>query len=136
MGAQVMPKANEKELHIMTSCDENLSRYVAVQFQSIADNLPGWRVHFYLFYSRISKKGLEFLEKMSGFYENIIFHPIRVPNPGQYEELARLSRSGWGGEAYYSFCAWRLLPRTLDRILYIDAGDLLVGMGDLMGGGV
>lgn len=114
----------------MTSCDERLSRYVAVQLQSIADNLPDHLVHFYLFHSRISEKSLEFLESISRFYQNIVFHVVRIPDPEQYNELAKYSRSsqigGWGGEAYYSFCAWQFLPETLDRILYIDAGDVLI----------
>lgn len=66
----------------------------------------------------------------------IRFHEILVPFSMQKicSELAKYGNSptgqSWPGEAYYSICAHLLLPDNIDKILYIDAGDILI-MGDI-----
>jgi lipopolysaccharide biosynthesis glycosyltransferase len=48
-----------------------------------------------------------------------------VPDTDVYAEFAKYGK-GWAGEAYYSLCAHLLLPKDIDRALYLDAGDTLV----------
>ncbi|MBR1859528.1 MAG: hypothetical protein IJ797_08525 [Selenomonadaceae bacterium] len=42
----------------------------------------------------------------------------------------RVGGGAWHGAAYYSLCAYKYLPKDMDRILYIDAGDVLI-IGDI-----
>lgn len=121
----------EKNYCIMTSCDDNLIPYVAVGLTAMAHNLKDAAIEFFLFHSRVSRENLDMLGALCKELENgrIRFHEIFVPQAEIYNQLARYG-GGWIGEAYYSLCAHLLLPDTIDRILYLDAGDTLV-LGDI-----
>lgn len=114
-----------KKYNIMTSCDDNL----AVSLTSIAYNLKDAEIDFYLFHSKVSKQNIEMLDalcvELSKENSEIHFHEIVVPNPEFYDELAKHG-GNWPGEAYYSLGAYLLLPGDVDRILYIDAADILI----------
>lgn len=86
-------------------------------------------VHFYLFHSRIEKEKIALLEKFCLSSKVIQFHEIVVPYADAYVQLAKRG-GGWCGEAYYSFCAHELLPEDVDRIMYLDAGDVIIS-GDI-----
>ncbi|MDR3091684.1 MAG: hypothetical protein LBU36_05790 [Clostridiales bacterium] len=108
----------------MTSCDDGYAKYVAPQLVSIAKNLAGYDVEFYLFHSRVSAGNIALLRDFArglglGFIE------IAVTDAAPYEELAKHG-GRWPGEAYYSLLAHELLPAEADRILYIDAGDMII----------
>ena len=118
-----------KRINIMTSCDDNLAKQLPVLLQSIADNVSEREVHFYLFHSRIEKQTITLLEKFCQYMQKIQFHEIVVPNAEAYVQLAKRG-GGWCGEAYYSFCAHELLPEDVDRIMYLDAGDVILS-GDI-----
>lgn len=113
----------------MTSCDDKLAKQVPVLLQSIADNLSHKKVNFFLFHSSVSDEKIQIFHKLCEHYGNISFYGVVVPNPEIYVKLAKRG-GGWAGEAYYSLCAHLLLPEEVDRILYIDAGDVLV-TGDI-----
>lgn len=120
-----------KHYHIMTSCDDALIPYVTVQLMAMALNLKEADIDFYLFHSRVSRRNLEMLDTLCNALEDgkIRFHEIVVPHAEIYEELAAYG-DGWAGEAYYSLCAHQLLPDSVERVLYLDAGDTLI-MGDI-----
>lgn len=73
-------------------------------------------------------------------YGNITFPHIRVHDQEPYEILAGLGNwempdhgggiLSWCKEAYYSLNAYQYLPPEIDRLLYLDAGDVLV-TGDI-----
>ncbi|MBD5551318.1 MAG: hypothetical protein HDQ96_09090 [Lachnospiraceae bacterium] len=121
----------KKQYNIMTSCDDNLVPYVAVGLTAMAQNLKDASVNFFFFHSRVSQKNIEMLKALCKELENgkIHFHEILVPHAEIYSELSKYG-SGWAGEAYYSLCAHLLLPDTVDRVLYLDAGDTLI-VGDI-----
>jgi lipopolysaccharide biosynthesis glycosyltransferase len=116
---------NTAHYNIMTSCDDNLAPYVAVQLTAMAQNMKTAMVDFYFFHSRVSRKNIEMLTALCGKLGTIRFHEILVPDADIYAELAKYG-NGWTGEAYYSLCAHRLLPEEVDRVMYLDAGDTLV----------
>ena len=118
-----------KRINIMTSCDDNLAKQLPVLLQSIADCISGREVHFYLFHSRIEKETITLLEKFCQCIQKIQFHEVLVPNADAYVQLAKRG-GGWCGEAYYSFCAHELLPDDVERIMYLDAGDVILS-GDI-----
>jgi len=105
-----------------------------VQLLSIANNLLSSKqgkyteVHYYLFYSRISE---ELIKSLHIYCETlgIAFHNIFIADTDLYAELASKGGS-WSYEAYFSLECYRYLPKEVDRILYIDAADVLI-LGDI-----
>ncbi len=121
----------EKRYNIMTSCDDHLAPYVAVGLTAMAHNLKDAGIDFFLLHSQVSQKNINMLKALCKELENgkIHFHEIIVPHAEIYSELAKYG-TGWTGEAYYSLCAHLLLPKDVDRVLYLDAGDTLI-IGDI-----
>jgi len=122
----------------MTSCDENYAKLVPVQLLSIADNLlspqMNYDIHFFFFYSRVNE---EIINQLNTYCDslNIIFHKIYISDVLLYEELASkggtASKTGaWPYEAYFTVECHKHLPLDVDRILYIDAADVLI-LGDI-----
>ena len=121
-------------INIMSSCDENYARYVFVQLLSMADSLldpnatTAYELHYYLFYSDIRSETLERLHRYC-LTLGIVFHKVLITEVAPYAELA--SRGGlWTKEAYFSLECHRYLPPEVERILYIDAADVLI-VGDI-----
>lgn len=115
---------NAMHYNIMTSCDNNLVKYVTIQLYSISKNLSNSIVHFYLLHRDVSAESLQALEALCNRLGNILFHSIMVPDADKYDAIARHGGE-WCSEAYFSLCAHQLLPEHVKRILYIDAGDVI-----------
>ena len=119
----------------MTSCDGNLAKYILPQLVSIEENLCkqcGYNVHFYLAHNRIPSENVQMLESFAKEQTNISFHEVKVTeNICFYESLAG-GKGGkqWPYEAYLTLRAQDYLPEDVDRILYIDAGDVIID-GDI-----
>jgi lipopolysaccharide biosynthesis glycosyltransferase len=115
----------------MSSCDEGYAKLVPVQLLSISDNLVNvpngmgsYEVHYYLFHSRAKE---ETIEAISTYSETlgIAFHEIKILDTEPYAELASKG-GGWAYEAYFTIDCHRYLPQEVDRVLYIDAADVLI----------
>ncbi|MDR2697847.1 MAG: hypothetical protein LBB40_05165 [Holophagales bacterium] len=122
----------KRRINIMSSCDDDYAKFISVQLLSIADNLlysaTDYEVHFYLFHSGVSKESVEYLRSYSDTL-GIAFYEARIIDTEPYMELA--SKGGnWPPEAYYSLVCHRYLPPEADRVLYIDAADVLI-LGDI-----
>lgn len=112
-------------INIMTSCDEKLARQLPVLLQSIAENITSHPINFFLVHRSVTKETIKRLQKQCAYYGRISFYEIFVSNPEAYDEIAKFG-GGWPSEAYYSICAYQILPKEIDRVLYLDAGDTLV----------
>ena len=116
----------------MTSCDGNLMKFIPVQLEAITTNLSNRQINFYLFHDGKDKNYVNKLKKIK--YNNINFRDIVIENADKYDYIAirgyeqggGTARKRWGGAAYYSLCAYKYLPEDMDRILYIDAGDIMI----------
>lgn len=115
----------KQHYNIMTSCDERLVSQLPVLLYSISRNLKNAETDFWFLHRNIPKECLKMMYDLCTKLGNVVFHDIKVPNPELYDELAKYG-GGWAGEAYYSFCAHLLLPEEVDRVLYLDAGDVIV----------
>lgn len=120
---------SKNHYNIMTSCDNGLINYVAISISAMAKNLKDDEIDFYFFHSRVDDKNIKMLKDLCNEFDNIKFNEIRVPNAEIYDAFATYG-GGWVGEAYYSLCAHLLLPESMDRIMYLDAGDVLI-LGDI-----
>lgn len=107
----------------MTSCDGNLVKYIPIQLEAIADNLADRNVEFYIFHDGSLTAEVDSLQALN--YANITIHNVVVEDAESYQKIAERG-GGWCGAAYYSLCAHQYLPADMDRILYIDAGDVLI----------
>lgn len=116
------------QYNILTSSDNNLVPAMAVSLTAMAKNLAHAHVDFYLLHSQIMPENIQMLTALCNGYGNITFHEVKVQNPEDYDPLVQAGR--WYRETYYPLCAHQLLPASLDRILYLDAGDTLV-VGDI-----
>lgn len=120
---------HNKHYNIMTSCDNNLIRYVTIQIYSISKSLKDSIVDFYLLHRNIPDDSLQLFEALCDRLGNVSFHEIRIPEAEKYDVIARHG-GNWCGEAYFSLCAHQLLPEHVKRVMYIDAGDILLA-GDI-----
>ena len=75
--------------HILTSCDDNLAPYLAVNLMTISRNLSSAQIDFYLLYSDISAKRLEMLHALCESFSNLTLHPILVPDPEPFLLLSK-----------------------------------------------
>jgi lipopolysaccharide biosynthesis glycosyltransferase len=114
-----------KEINILTSTDNNYVKHLFTQLRSIADNLTKkYDVNFWLFHYRIPKADIEELTAYSEFL-GIKFHEVYVDDYEKYEMLNKGADNQFPIEVYFYFCAHRYLPETIERALYIDAGDII-----------
>lgn len=112
-------------LNIMTSCDQNLIPYLYVQLKSISDFFKDSKhIDYYLFQYQVSEKSINDLTRYCEFLGNITFHNIFVDDVTELNTLAKLGGS-WPAEAYFPLVCHHYLPKSVDRILYIDAGDVV-----------
>ena len=112
-----------KTINIMTSCDGNLMKFIPVELESIAASIKNRNVNFYLFHDGKDQSLVDNIKAVK--YENIKFYDVVVKNAGGYGAIARAG-GGWCAAAYYSLCAHKYLPDDMDRILYLDAADIMV----------
>lgn len=115
----------------MTSCDGNLVKYILPQLTSINKNLSDYDIHFYLAHSRIFPKEVQALKLFAQEKTSITFHEVKVTkNIPFYESLVTGGGGQWPQEAYFTLRVQDYIPDDVDRIMYIDAGDVIIN-GDI-----
>jgi lipopolysaccharide biosynthesis glycosyltransferase len=118
-----------KVINLLTSCDDNLSIYILPQIASIAENTVGNPVNYYLFHTRITPEHIKTLREYCETFPNITFHEVKITETAEYEAIvAEVTDTPLYHpyETYFYFCAHEYLPSDVDRIMYIDAGDVIV----------
>ncbi len=123
-----LEQTSQPHYNILTSSDDTLAPQMTISLTAMAKNLAHAHIDLYLLHSQISPGTIKMLTDLCNGCGNITFHEIVVPDPENYDPLVRAGR--WYRETYYPLCAHQLLPDTIDRILYLDAGDTLV-VGDI-----
>ena len=120
-------------INIMTSCDENLVKYILPQLVSIEENLCvqcNYNVHFYLAHNRISYENVKMLECFAKEHTQIDFHEVKVTESIFFYEALVGGGGQWPYEAYFTLRVQDYLPEDVDRVMYIDAGDVIID-GDI-----
>lgn len=114
-----------KTINIMTSCDNNIAQLIMPQLASIGINLANYHVNFYLTHYRISRKNIEALKTYAKTISNITFHEVLIENVDIFNNLAQHG-GRFPAEAYFYLYCHNLFPNDMDRILYIDAADVII----------
>lgn len=111
----------------MSSCNRTLVPYLPIQMVSLCNAMPDADIDYYLFHRNLTEKDWHDLEAVCQALGQIRFHPVQVREPEKYDQVAKHGKGTlWGGEAYYPLCAWEYIPETEDRLLYMDAGDIII----------
>ncbi len=110
--------------NIMTSSDENLLHQVEILLYSIGVNLTEDEVDFYFFHRGIADDKMRGMCSVAEHFTNIRLHFIIVEDVENYDYMASHG-GGWAGEAYFSLMAHTYLPQDADRVMYVDAGDVI-----------
>ena len=121
-------QTQQNHYNILTSSDSTLIPQIAVSLTAMAKNLADDFIDFYLLHSQITPGNLQLLSTLCNGFGNIAFHEIRIDNPEIFDPLVQAGN--WVRETYFPLCAHQLLPDTIERALYLDAGDTLV-LGDI-----
>lgn len=121
-------RMEQHRYNIVTSSDNTLIPQITISLTAMAKNLQNKVIDFYFLHSQVTPDNINLLATLCKGYGNILFHEIKIPDPEAYDFFVQAGR--WYRETYYSLCAHLLLPDTVDRALYLDAGDTLV-VGDI-----
>ncbi len=116
---------NSEQINIMTSSDERLMPQIEVQIEAMTRNLPGKEIQFFFFHDGRNCESVARLQRFAERCPHLHFFDIVVEQSDQFDILSSYGGS-WGGAAYYSLCAYQYLPSSIERIMYLDAGDTLV----------
>lgn len=107
---------------LLTTLDQNYLPQLQVLLTSLQINNPGERVTLYLLHSGIPEEALAGVERQCSAYE-YAFAPIRVEDT--LFQGAPVTRQ-YPKEMYYRLLASRLLPRQVERVLYLDPDILII----------
>lgn len=119
-----------KRINIMTSCNDAIAEYLLPQLVSINRHLSGYDLYFYLTYNNISEEKLNLIKDFVKSKTCINYFEIKVENISFYESFVRDGDGFWPCEAYFTLRLQDYMPDDVDRILYIDAGDVIID-GDI-----
>ncbi|MBS6347835.1 MAG: glycosyltransferase family 8 protein [Oscillospiraceae bacterium] len=108
-------------ISILAALDEHYLPQLHVLLTSLRLNNPGEHIDLYLLQSAVSPEGLAGVERQCAAF-GYGFFPVLVDDT--LFQGAPVSRQ-YPKEMYYRLLASRLLPDTLDRVLYLDP-DILV----------
>ena len=111
--------------NICSSCDANLLKYIEIQIYSMSQVLSEDQINFYLMYNAAKKLEFAKIQHLCDRLKNVTFFKVPVAENRFWQKIAQHGGK-WPAEAYYYILANKLLPETLDRVLYIDAGDVLI----------
>ena len=114
-------KKYKDTLRLLVALDQNYLPQLQVLLTSVAVNNPNENVEVYLMHSNIPTEGLKKVDGKCGAVGYTLF-PIRVDS--SFFNDAPVTRR-YPHEMYYRLLAPHLLPKHLDRILYLDP-DILV----------
>jgi lipopolysaccharide biosynthesis glycosyltransferase len=109
------------KMNIMTSADDGIAEYILPQLASLSVTNNRYNIDFYLFHSSISDEKIKLI---ADFAESVHigFFEVRITDKTPYEQFVKAG-GRWPAEAYYTVGLHKFLPETLDRIMYVDAGD-------------
>jgi lipopolysaccharide biosynthesis glycosyltransferase len=112
--------AEERMIEVLCASDERFLAHAATMLCSLLEHNPIIRIHF--LHGSIPRSELLKLEALAANYgcEKIVFYDVRQVD---FEDL-RVDK--WASIAvYYRLLAPRLLPDTIEKVLYLDS-DLIV----------
>ena len=118
-----------EELNIVISVSASIVKYVAVPLYIMSKNLSDKHINLYMLHDGISAKELSRLYDDCAHYKNINLMDILVSEEDQKiskKLMEYVGRPIWPANVFYGMISWKYLPSYLDRVLFLDAADLMV----------
>lgn len=113
-----------QRMNIATSCNDKYARYLFINLINAHDVLSSkYDVHYYIMHSSISDKNVEKIRAFAAELD-LTVHLIHVENDGFLKEVAKHARAA-DCERFYDGACHLFLPDDVDRVLYVDTGDVL-----------
>src|ERR1035437_7017983 len=110
----------KETMNILFACDTNYAMPLAVCITSVFENNKSNIIHVFVLYSSLTEKQKEIFNNLAKSYnQNISL--IQVEE--HYFSTAPTLR--WSKEAYYRLLISELLPKNIDKLLYLDC-DIIV----------
>lgn len=112
-------------LDVMTSFAGKNLDVVQVMLQSLSETHPFDAIIFWLLEQDVPAAQVQALSSFCAGLGNVELRPIKVPDAGAFQRLKAL-----GGKPdsarFLWFVAHQHLPQDLDRVIYLDATDIIV----------
>lgn len=114
-----------QEMNVVISVNHKWLRYAVVMLNSLIKNHRNVDLHIYVLHRTLSNEDEAVLTQLSGFHVDISF--IVVPNDlCPVKEIIEWGiEKGWEPEVFFRLALIELLPKTIERILYLDV-DIIV----------
>lgn len=112
-----------RRMNIATSLNSQYMRYTCVMLTSLFENQPkDVDIHIYLLQSNLTSEDKFYLQQVVDFYGGTL-HLIQM-DTAIFPEECPVSEC-WSLEIYYRLALLDLLPKDVDRLLYLDV-DIIV----------
>ncbi len=109
-------------MNIAIAVDEKFVKYACVMLTSVFENHPEQEIQVFVLFGQISEKELENFKILEAKYHQKI-HLINMKREWFPEKLPHTKE--WPVEVYYRLALPDILPKELDRVLYLDV-DIIV----------
>ncbi len=114
-------------MNILVAVNDAYVHPLAVMLGSLLYNNSDREIGIYLLYSNISKENLYKLQRLAD-RNGAVLHKIKI-DPGYF---ARVPENGFSKETYYRLFAFKFLPESVGRILFLDPDMVVRGsLGEL-----
>ncbi len=115
-----------KVLHVCTAFDRTFFTPATVMMHSVAKN-TNCRIHFHLLVPKDDSEDYEDYSRKFSLFQNCLVSIYKVDNEILSKTLSMKGVRHFSDAAIYRLLMTDYLPRSIDRILYLD-GDLIVNL--------
>lgn len=117
-----------KQINIMYQSDDNYAVYMGVSILSLLINNPDISINIYVIDMGIKKDNkCKLVDLVNKYRKKIIFLPAElVIKSMQYSPIAKYSSFRKNKTSYCKMFISKLLPKEVERILYIDCDTLIL----------
>ena len=122
-------------MNVLIASNRDYLKYTMVMLYSLFMN-NDVSIDVYMPYNNLRNEDIVMLESFISFFQDKHFHPIKLD--GEFDKSVT-SHNNISIETYYRILAIDLLPKDIDRILYLDVDMIIQGSleslywGDLTG---
>jgi len=124
---------DNRTINIFTSCNDNYTKWLPTLFVSLHEHLCQYHIRLFLLHTAISNDRVAVLRKSAKQFD-IDFQDIIISANyiEKYREIKNLTskESIFPVEGFLCIAPHIHLPEDVDRVLYLDAGDIILA-GDI-----
>lgn len=109
-------------MNIATALNRKYLEYTAVMLTSLCENNPQEKIHAYLLHHELTEEDIKAISDSLAAYDIQVFS-MKVDTALFCDRLPRSHK--WSVEMYYRLLLMEILPKEVERILYLDV-DIIV----------